>query len=87
MNSIEHPKYGTGKAGENAKQIIESKTQCVECMSTADMTLDFDVLGTLEQLPVCKNCFEIVKQKVARDLVKSGRDPTNTFGINGCGRS
>lgn len=79
--------FAPGMAGRKAKDIIEGGSQCVSCSQPSTMTLDFDIFGQLEQLPVCAKCLPQVKERVAVDLRAAGRDPSLTFGINGWGRS
>jgi hypothetical protein len=79
--------FASGMAGRKAKDIIKGGAECVSCSKPATMTLDFDIFGQLEQLPVCAECLSKVRDRVAADLRAAGRDPSFTFGINGWGRS
>lgn len=79
--------FAPGMAGTKAERIIEGGAQCVGCSKPATVTLDFDVFGQLEQLPVCSECLSKVRDCVAADLRATGRDPSLTFGTNGWGRS
>ena len=45
---------------------------CVDCGDSATKTIDFDIFGFLEQLPVCCECFGAVHLKVEDNLLISG---------------
>jgi len=83
--------FGPGIAGEKAYRIISSGAECEailspnkKCGKRGIMTLDFDVLGELEQLVSCGDeHMELMKEIVDRDL---GERKT-VFGINGWGRA
>ena len=85
LSKINRENFGTGTAGENAFKIITSCEPCYECGELALETLDYDVLGSLEQTPLCTNCVPKVKNIIEVDLSKTGRTPS--FGINGKGRN
>lgn len=77
--------FAPGSAGSSANTLIENGAMCVECGSKAITTLDFDVFGQLEQLPVCLGCLATVKRKVMEDLARTGR--SSVIGLNGWGRA
>lgn len=84
--------FGEGKAGAQAFLIIAASSSCEakseekQCDRVAVFTIDFNVFGECEHIPVCsKEHGQLVRQMVARDLNKSDFDPT--FGINGRGRA
>ena len=83
---LQRGEFASSDAGKMAKALIESAVCCVGCGKLAVRTLDFDVLGDLEQLPVCQECLNNVKADVGGDLRRSGRDPSATFSVNGWGR-
>jgi len=94
MGRLNRESFGTGQAGQRAWEIITDPQEgCTAklkngglCGKPPRMTVDYDVLGELEQQPVCsKNHQKLVRRKVALDLGKSENDAT--FGINGRGRA
>lgn len=82
---IERENFGPGLAGERAFNLIKIESSCQECGGEATHTLDFDVLGDLEQILVCDKCLPEVERKVREDLAKIGR--LSNFGVNGRGRA
>ena len=88
MSQLDPPReFGPGEAGAKARALIAASAQCVECGKSATHTIDYDVLGQLDFVAVCKNCLSTVRDAIAADLTKSGRDPYLTLGINGWGRA
>lgn len=84
--------FGEGRTGTNAFLIIavgsvcEGRTEEKRCDKVASFTIDFDIFGEAEHIPVCgQEHGQFVRQAVARDLHKSIYDPT--FATNGRGRS
>lgn len=81
--------FGKGKAGDSALEIVKNG-DCVECGSRSMRTLDFDVMGELEQVPLCESdeCEASVIDVVRLEMIARGQvDIVNTFGHNGLGRA
>lgn len=85
--------FGPGKAGESAFRIISLGAFCETrlddgkpCGEVAKQTLDFDIIGELEQMPVCGLGHRSIEvNRINEELRAEGR---NTIpGFNGFGRA
>lgn len=85
--------FGKGISGTKAFLIIATGSTCEaqdetgkRCGKKAKFTVDFDVLGNEEHVPVCSHEHgRLVRQTIASQLGKNEHDPT--FGLNGWGRA
>ncbi|MBI4036284.1 hypothetical protein HY386_00195 [Candidatus Daviesbacteria bacterium] len=85
--------FGEGNSGSRSFIIVTVGSQCEakdekgnQCQNPATMTIDFDILSSEENIPVCGRLHELqVRRIAAQDLGKDPYDPT--FGINGRGRA
>lgn len=85
--------FGPGEAGRRAYEIILAGESCRAILENSERcgkrgreTLDFDVIGDLEQLPSCGDDHtEVMRQRIEKDLELMGR--TTAFGKNGWGRA
>lgn len=77
--------FGHETLGLRDFQIMSAGPSCQECGDVpASYTLNFDVLGDAESVPVCDKCGPLVEAKVSQDVASIGR--TTIFGRNGWGR-
>lgn len=86
--------FGQGVAGKIAFAMVASGAKCEartgengkECSELSQGTLDFDVMGYLDTVPVCGNeCTVFEKGMIDSELAAQGR--STVFGINGKGRA
>ncbi len=93
MVSVRRENFGPGDARARAYCLILAGAGCelqidpgIYCDVPSRYTVDFDVMGGLETIPVCTSTHgAIVRERVANDLGKHPQD--NTFGMNGWGRA
>jgi hypothetical protein len=84
---ISRDQFGPGDAGKTAYEIMRTNPVCQECAEVpAELVLNFDVLGEVESVPLCRGCVPLVKEKVEADFATVGRLNDGTFGFNGLGR-
>lgn len=72
-------------AREKARLIMSLKPSCCECGEPAEHTLDFDIIGDLTQIPVCKRCTASLEEKITAELIFQER--LVSFGLDGRGRA
>lgn len=85
--------FGTGTAGEKARTMLEQKERCgfraqdgSLCGKEGVATLDFDIIGQLEQLAVCgQEHMDMMQMQIQQDLMREKK--TTFFGMNGFGRA
>lgn len=80
--------FGRGRLGKSAFRMIVQGIECGlgNCLEKGTQTLDFDVLGSAEQLPVCSPEHRtLLIEGIELDLNRIGR--STVFGRNGFGRA
>ncbi|MBI2031299.1 MAG: hypothetical protein HYT08_01655 [Candidatus Levybacteria bacterium] len=80
--------FGPGNAGRTAFRLVARGNNCEfkpGCGTRGVETLDYDVLGELEQKLSCGNKHtRFMREKIEHDLISIGTNPS--FGKNGRGR-
>lgn len=80
--------FGRGRLGRAAFRMVAKGRECGlnNCLEKGTQTLDFDVLGSAEQLPVCSPEHRaLLEERIEQDLNRIGR--STVFGRNGFGRA
>jgi hypothetical protein len=90
---VAREEFGNGPAGDYSYLAVKNGEKCeaidpelnIPCNNFPEQTVDFDILGNMEVIPICSDkCAGFAQEIVERDL--TAQNMVTIFGRNGFGR-
>lgn len=85
--------FGTGIAGQYARQTIEAGNTCEKkldggsrCHAQAVGTIEFELVLTGLELLSCREHIKDMHREISASLIENGKNPSSVITINGHGR-